>query len=172
MRPSHDWYEDLSRDAYVHGQTGAVLSKTAVARMSGQWFTSNQTTSVTSGTSAHLPYVSGPQYVPPPPNWATLPCGHQVKLEPGQPVPTLCEKCPAPERRHHEYKCGHIYNYLSNQLLPAECPTCASARFQEEKKREEREKEEAAERAARLAADKDPLAWLNKQLDETRAVLV
>src|SRR5580692_4056265 len=40
--------------------------------------------------------------------WHTFPCGHQLKLEHGQPTPTLCEKCGPVEYETYTYaKCGH-----------------------------------------------------------------
>jgi len=127
----------------------------------------NQYTGVANNTSYSYPQQA---YVPPP-VWASFPCGHQMKLEPGQPQPQRCQVCPAPERVHHEYKkCGHVYNYEKGQTIPSECPTCAFQKAQAETAAKERVEALEAELERRALEDKDPLAWLEKQVSAVREV--
>lgn len=130
--------------------------------------TASNASNYTSGSSYYPPVQA--QYVPPP-VWASFPCGHQMKLEQGQPHPSRCQVCPAPERVHHEYKkCGHVYNYEKGQTIPSECPTCAYQKAQAETAARERAEALEAELERRALEDKDPLAWLEKQVSAVREV--
>lgn len=127
----------------------------------------------TSGTSGYYPpqQTYQQQYVPPP-IWHTFhPCGHQIKLEQGQPAPIRCQVCPAPEHAHHEYKkCGHVHNYEKGQAIPPECPTCVNQKWQAEAEAKKRVEEAEAEEQRRALEDKDPLAWLDKEVTSVREV--
>lgn len=135
----------------------------------------NQSANYTAGSTNLLTNAvyqqSYPQAYVQPAQWANFPCGHQIKLEPGQPYPSRCQVCPTPEKAHHEYKrCGHVYNYEKGQQIPSECPTCQNLRYQEEQAAKKRADELAADAERRALEDKDPLAWLEKQVASVREV--
>lgn len=134
--------------------------------ISNQLYQTLAATNATANTWAQASY--GQQLssgYPPPPTWYTFGCGHQIKLEQGQPPPTLCEKCGPVQYETFTYKkCGHAYSYQKGQQVPPSCRTCAI-----EVGAAKREEEAAA--AAVLAAekkrredDKDLRVWLDREV--------
>lgn len=145
---------------------GSRISATAVAAMSNYNFNYNQyaTTNATSGAY----YGLQQQYAPPsiPDRWHThYPCGHQVKLEPNQPQPTVCEKCGPVKYETYTYKkCGHVYSYQQGQQVPSTCMTCSNIATQERTAKELVEQEREAERVKRDEENKDVRAWLGREV--------
>lgn len=188
------WDLDFRSDVYRHHESGVEISSQAFQAMSEEqrldavadmafekgkqmmsptsWNASANTTQITFPT---INTASGyPQQVyAVPKRWHNFPCGHQVELEPNQPVPMACSVCgPAKvqEFDHHTYaKCGHVYSFMKGMAIPPECPTCRTEAAAAEKLREEFEAQKAEERALREAEDREPLAWLDKQVGDLTA---
>lgn len=128
-----------------------------------QW---QQSTSVTNGSTIYPSMYPQQQVYAPPPIWHTFhPCGHQVKLETGQPTPMRCTVCPPPEYDNHTYpNCGHAHSYQKGTAIPAECPVCTAAAYSNA----QQEKAAIAEREAAEAKcredDKDLRVWLDREV--------
>lgn len=122
------------------------------------------------GQAASHSHTSGGAYLNPmPPSWHSFMCGHQIKLESGQPVPVRCTICPPAKLLIHTWpKCGHALSYQEGTPIPPMCQTCANEAARQLSLQAAERDAKLAEERKRREDEKDLRVWLDKQIAEVR----